>query len=136
MHATLFDSLRQFGRDMVVSPAEVILDVNDPPQGAYLVASGRVRLTLVNDEGKALWSRMVGQGAILGLASALGNESHVFRAVAIEPTEMAFIERDRLAKLVRDNPAIGTEILALLSSELTDVRRKWSMLARTGKRKS
>jgi CRP-like cAMP-binding protein len=95
-----------------------------------------VRLSLVNDEGKPLWSRMVGRGAILGLASAIGNEPQVFRAVAIEPTEMAFIERDRLAKLVRENPAIGTEIVAFLSAELTDVRRKWSMLARTGKRNS
>jgi CRP-like cAMP-binding protein len=112
--------------------------VNDPPQGAYLVASGRVHLALLDDEGNALWSRMVGQGAILGLASALGNEPQVFRAVAIEPTEMAFIERDRLAKLVRDNPAIGTEIVAFLkrringrAAQVANVAEGWQEVVRS-----
>jgi CRP-like cAMP-binding protein len=127
-HTTLFDSLRQFGREMVAAPTEVILDANEPPQGAYLVTGGRVCVSLVTDGGLPVWSRIVGEGAILGITSALADELQTYRAVAVDTTEMAFIERDKLAKLVLDNSAIGIEILAFLSAEVSEVRRKWAML--------
>jgi CRP-like cAMP-binding protein len=136
MAASAFDHLRQFGSHMVAPPRAVILDVHEPAQGAYLVTSGRVRLSLVNDDGTPLWSRIVGAGAILGLPSAIADEPQSMRAEAIQPTELTFIEREKLAKLVKDNPAIGSEIVALLSAEVSDVRRKWSMLAGVRRRRS
>ena len=126
-----FDSLREFGTQMIAPPHSVILDVNEPSEGAYLVTSGRVRLSLVNEDGAPLWSRTVGEGAILGLPSAIAHEPQVLKAEAIQPTELIFIERDKLSKLVKDNPDFGTEILALLSAEVREVRRKWTMLKGT-----
>jgi CRP-like cAMP-binding protein len=111
----------------------VILDANEPPQGTYLVTSGQVCISLVNDSGAPVWSRTVGQGAILGIASAIANEPQTFRAVAIDTTKTSFIEREKLTKLVLDNSRIGIEILAFLSAEVTEARRKWSMLLGTGK---
>ena len=126
-----FDSLREFGTHMIAPARCVILEVNERSEGAYLVTSGRVRLSLVNEDGTPLWSRTVGEGAILGLPSAIAHEPQVLKAEAIQPTELTFIERDKLSKLVKDNPQIGTEILALLSAEVREVRRKWTMLKGT-----
>jgi CRP-like cAMP-binding protein len=133
MYATLFDNLRQFGRELVAAPDEVIIEANEPPQGAYLVMSGQVCLSLVNGSGAPVWSRTVGQGAILGIASAIGNDPQPFRAVAVDTSEMSFIERKKLAKLVLDNPTIGIEVLTFLSAEVIEAQRKWSMLLSTGK---
>jgi len=126
-----FDGLREFGTKMIAPPRSVILNVNEPSEGAYLVTSGRVRLSLVNEDGIPLWSRTVGEGAILGLPSAIAHEPQVWKAEAIQPTQLTFIEREKLSKLVKDNPQIGTEILALLSAEVREVRRKWTMLKGT-----
>jgi CRP/FNR family transcriptional regulator, cyclic AMP receptor protein len=136
MATNTFEHLRQFGRLMIAPPRSVILDANVPSEGAYLVTSGRVRLSLLNEDGTSLWSRTVGEGAILGLPSAIAREPQSIKAEALQPTELAFIEREKLAKLVKDNPAIGSEVVALLSAELVEVRRKWSMFAGAGKRKS
>ena len=136
MATNAFEHLRQFGRLMVAPPRSVILDVDVPCEGAYLVTSGSVRLSLLSDVGTSLWSRTVGEGAILGLPSAIAREPQRMKAEAIQPTELTFIEREKLAKLVKDNSVIGAEVVAQLSAELADVRRKWSMLAGVGKRKS
>jgi len=128
---TAFEVLREFGTQMIAPPCSVILDVNESSEGAYLVTSGSVRLSLVNTDGVPLWSKTVGEGAMLGLPSAIADEPQVLKAEAIQPTELTFIERAKLLKLLKDNPQIGTEILALLSAEVREVRRKWTMLKGT-----
>lgn len=129
MRPAVFHQLQQFGCPLNAPSQSVVLEIGEPSQGAYLVISGRVRLSLPDDYGAALWSRTAGEGVILGLSSAIANDVQCLKAVAMEPTTLAFVEGEKLRKLVRDNPVIGAEILELLSAEVTELHRKWSMLA-------
>lgn len=129
MSAMRFEQLREFGRPMCAPKYSVILDAGEPAQGAYLVTGGLVRLSLLDEDGTPLWSRVLGEGTILGLPSAIAGEIHSMKAEAIEPTEMTFLERDKLAKLVKDNPEFASEIVEVLCAELHELRRRWSMLA-------
>jgi CRP-like cAMP-binding protein len=75
-----------------------------------------------------VWSQVVGKGAILGVASAIAKSVQTFRAVALEPTALSYIPRDKLSKLVLDNTAVGTELIALISAEQAGMQKVWSRL--------
>ena len=124
-----FEHLREFGRPMCAPRYSVILDAGEPSEGAYLVTSGRVRLSLPDGDGTPLWSRVLGEGTILGLPSAIAGELQSLKAEAIEPTELTFLESHKLTKLVKDNPEFASEILEALSVEVRELHRKWSRLA-------
>lgn len=128
-NSTLFGYLQQFGREMVAAPGDIIFDIDEPAHGAYLVKSGNVCLSLLNLKGVPLWSQAVGEGAILGMASTMGKTSQVFRAVAMERTEMAYISRERLVKLMRDNLGAGLKIIEFLSQEESGMKAVWSRLS-------
>ncbi len=129
MATARFEHLREFGRPMCAPRHAVILDAGETSEGAYLVTSGRVRLSLPDEDGTPLWSRVLGKGAILGLPSAIAGELQSLKAEAIEPTGLTFVESHKLAKLVKDNPEFASEILEALSVELRELHRRWSMLA-------
>ena len=67
-------------------------------------------------------------GAVLALSSAIANERQVLSATTLDEAQMAFIPREKLGKLMQDHPAIGHELVRLLSEEVNDARRKLAML--------
>lgn len=129
MSAARFEQLREFGCPMCAPRFSVILDAGEPSEGAYLVTSGRVLLSLLDEDGTPLWSRVLGEGTILGLPSAIVGELQGLKAEAMEPTELTFLERHKLAKLVKDNPQFAVEVVEALGAELRDLNSRWSMLA-------
>jgi hypothetical protein len=56
MGSALADRLREFACEMHVAPGELILNDDAPAQGAYIIDAGTVCISLVNDEGVAVWS--------------------------------------------------------------------------------
>ncbi len=120
--------LKEFGLEMHVAPGELILNDDSPAHGAYIVNSGKVCTSLVNDEGVPVWSQTKGADAIIGLASAIAKSTHTFRVIALEPTVVSYIASEKLSKLTLDNPAIASELLALLCREEDEMRSQWARL--------
>lgn len=127
-NTNLAKTLAAYGQAMQVPKAEVIFDAGEIADGVYIIKSGQVHVLLPNDRGIPVWSRNVAEGAILGLPSAVGKYSHCVRAIAVESTELVYVSADTLAELIRNTPTLGTQVLALISEELGDLRRKAKML--------
>ena len=122
----IIEKLRQHAREMVAPADALILKEGENPQGAYLILCGNVLLTVPNSQGTSVWTRTVGEGTILGLASALVNHRQCLRATALEPTRMAFVECGTLARLVERDPHVAAELVALVATELSDTMGTWS----------
>src|SRR5690242_9879244 len=132
-NSVLAAALSAFGDAMLIPEAAVVFDCGEVGDGAYVVVSGTVDVVMLNMEGTPLWSRKVGPDGILGLPAAIGGYEHCLRAVVGDSAELVFVPANKLAKLVRDNLLIGTEVLRVMSEEVSIVRQKIAMFGgRTG----
>lgn len=122
------ERLEAVGQPVTRPSGAVLFDQGQPGEGAYVLKSGNTRLSLWDNEGVPLWSRIVKPGAILGLPSTLGHTSYSLRATAVEPVELVFVPQPKLEELMRQDTTVGTALLRIVSEELIDLRRKLSLL--------
>jgi CRP-like cAMP-binding protein len=61
----------------------------DPPDSAFLVVSGRVKCTLMNEEGREVVLYVVRPGGLLGLIAALDGRPQPANAITAEPSRLA-----------------------------------------------
>jgi CRP-like cAMP-binding protein len=66
--------------------------------------------------------RVAQPGSVLGLPGVLSNKPYSLTARAVQPTELGFIRAEKLVALIRENPALGLQVLQLLSEEVRAAR--------------
>ncbi len=122
--STIAIELALHGKALNAPSGAVIFNVGEPAEGVYIVRSGLVDVQLLSSSGLPVWSRCMGENAILGLPAAIGGYPHHIRAVARETSELIFVRRETLTQLVEHDTRIGARVLELISEELRDLRRK------------
>jgi len=70
-------------------------------RGVYLICQGKVKLMTTNREGKTLIMKIAGAGEVLGLHSVVSNVPHELTVETLQPTQLAFINRDDFLRLIR-----------------------------------
>jgi CRP/FNR family transcriptional regulator, cyclic AMP receptor protein len=122
------ERLEAVGRPVSHRDGAVLFDQGQPGEGAYVLKSGSTRLSLLDNAGTPVWSRVVKSGSILGLPSTLGHTSYSLRATAVGQVEVVFVSQPKLEELMRQDTTVGTALLKVVSEELVDLRRKLSLL--------
>jgi CRP/FNR family transcriptional regulator, cyclic AMP receptor protein len=69
----------------------------DPPDSAFLVVSGRVKCTLMNEEGREVVLYVVRPGGMLGLIAALDGGSQPANAITAVPSRLARFSVDEFS---------------------------------------
>ena len=126
--SALATALAFHGQAMRVPKSAVIFEAGETADGIYIVRSGRVEVRLLNPHEIPVWSHIVPDSGILGLPAAIGRHAHHIRAVACDNSELIFVDAGTLSDVIRDDPKLGTQVLMLISEELSDLRRKAAML--------
>jgi CRP-like cAMP-binding protein len=108
---------------------ETLFREGEEPQGVYVLHSGTVHLLFAARNGSAKPLREVQPGQILGLSCVVTRRHHDCTAVAAEPCEAAFIERDDFLRTLDDSPAVWFSVLRVLSSEVSAVYDDMRVLA-------
>jgi CRP-like cAMP-binding protein len=86
----------------------------------FLVCEGRVRLSVMNEEGRELSVRHAAEGALLGEIAVMDGGPRTADAVAISPTRLFAMTRLRLQAHAAAFPALAQAIIALLCQRLRD----------------
>jgi CRP-like cAMP-binding protein len=89
-----------------------------PATGIYLVESGAVRVLLSNAQSKKQLLEIAGPGAMFGLSETLSGEKYRTTVEADDETTAAFITREKLLGLLRDNGEFCMEVLRVLIADL------------------
>lgn len=99
-------------------PSAAILFVEgQPPRGAYLLGSGRVKLAMSSAEGKSIILHVAGPGELLGLSSAISGQSHEISAETLEPCQVNFIRRGDFCRLLQEEPEFSLKVIEQLSRD-------------------
>lgn len=104
--------VRRFGR------GEVILHRGDPSPGIFIIASGKVRVSLVSEDGKEVTLVIIGSGEVLGEISLLDGGACSADATVQEDCVTLAIERSQFHRLLRLNSELCLHLLAMLSRRL------------------
>ncbi len=95
-----------------------IYRTGDPGGRAYVMVSGLVRVTTVDDDQQEVVIHEPAAGEFFGLASMLEGTPHQTAAIALEESVCLEVERNDIAVLVHRKPDAGMDILTALSCQL------------------
>ena len=84
----------------------------------FIVMSGTVKITRVNDEGKEVILSLLGPGEIFGEMAILDGEARSANALAQEHCELIAIQRSEFLRLLRRNFKISFALMGELAKRL------------------
>jgi len=99
------------------APRQRIYKIGDPGGAAYVMVSGRVRVTTVDQDHQEVVIDEPGHGEFFGFASMLEQTPHQTAAIAIEETVCVEVDRNDIAVLLQRKPLAGMDMLAVLGRQ-------------------
>jgi len=101
------------------SPRQRIYKMGDPTGPAYVMVSGLVRVTTVDQDHQEVLVDEPGHGEFFGFASMLEQTPHQTTAIAVEDTVCVEVDRNDIAILLQRKPLAGMDMLTVLGRRFT-----------------
>jgi CRP/FNR family cyclic AMP-dependent transcriptional regulator len=122
----IFQSLQQADIDLILARATVrrvargspILRRGDPNSGMVVVMSGRVRVSVISEDGKEVTLSVLGQSEVLGEMSLLDGDSSSADVTAQEDCVLMVIDRGQFLNLLGQNSGLCLHLMAVLTRRL------------------
>ena len=100
------------------SPRQRIYKIGDPGMHAYILISGNVQVTTVDEDHQEVVVDQPGHGQFFGFASMLEQTPHQTNAIALEESICVEISRDDIATLLQRKPMAGMDMLTVLGQHI------------------
>ncbi|MGE0885349.1 MAG: Crp/Fnr family transcriptional regulator [Blastocatellales bacterium] len=98
------------------------------PRGVFIICSGRAKLSIGSNKGKALM-RVAEAGDVLGLGATLTGQPYEASAEMIHGGQVNFIRRDSFLNLMKESTEAGICVAEHLSREYFNVHEQVKTLA-------
>lgn len=85
---------------------------------AYVIASGRVRVTTLDEDQQEVIVDETSPGEFFGFASMIERTSHQTSAVALEESVCIEVDRDDITALIERKPHAGMDLLTVLGRQI------------------
>jgi len=96
---------------------ERIYKMGEPGEHAYVMISGKIRVSTVDEDHQEVVVDEPSKGDFFGFASMLEQTPHQTTAIALEDTVCLEISRDDIAVLLQRKPHAGMDLLATLGRQ-------------------
>jgi CRP/FNR family transcriptional regulator, cyclic AMP receptor protein len=101
----------------VFAARQRIYKIGDPGMHAYIMLSGSVQVSTVDEDHQEVVVDEPGHGEFFGFASMLEQTPHQTSAIAIEKTTCVEVSRDDIATLLQRKPMAGMDMLTVLGHQ-------------------
>ena len=99
------------------APRQRIYKMGDPGGRAYVVVSGMVRVTTIDEDHQEVVVDEPSAGEFFGFASMLDDTAHESGAIAVEETVCIEVDRHDIAVLLQRKPMAGMDMLSVLGRQ-------------------
>ena len=99
------------------APRQRIYKIGDPGTHAYVVVSGAVRVTTIDEDQQEVVVDQPARGEFFGFASMLEQTPHQTGAIAIEETVCVEVDRADIFVLLERKPHAGMDMLTVLGKQ-------------------
>jgi uncharacterized membrane protein len=101
----------------VFAARQRIYKIGDPGMQAYIMLSGSVQVSTVDEDHQEVVVDEPGHGEFFGFASMLEQTPHQTSALAVEKTTCVEVSRDDIATLLQRKPMAGMDMLTVLGHQ-------------------
>ena len=101
----------------IFAPRQRIYKIGSPAERAYVLISGSVRVTTVDDDNQEVVVDQPGPGEFFGFASMLERTPHQTEATAETETTCVEVSPDDILELIRRKPHAGMDMLGVLGRQ-------------------
>jgi CRP/FNR family transcriptional regulator, cyclic AMP receptor protein len=105
------------------APRQRIWKIGDPSGQAYVMVSGVVRVTTVDEDQQEVVIDQPAAGEFFGFASMLDQTPHASNAQAVEETVCLEVDRHDISVLLERKPHAGMDMLAVLGRQFHAAQR-------------
>ena len=102
--------ISSFIKSLVINPF-ILLETISFIEPLFIVKTGTIKITRVNDEGKEVILALLGPGEIFGELAILDGEARSANALAQENCELVAIQRSEFLNLLRRNFKISFALM-------------------------
>jgi len=99
------------------APRQRIYKIGDPGGRAYVLVSGKVRVTTVDQDQQEVVVDEPACGEFFGFASMLDQTAHQTGSYAVEESVCLEVDRDDIAVLIERKPHAGMDMLSVLGRQ-------------------
>jgi CRP/FNR family cyclic AMP-dependent transcriptional regulator len=100
------------------SPRQRIYRIGDPGGRAYVLMSGTVRVTTVDEDQQDVIVDEPASGDLFGFASMLDQSPHQTNAVAVDEATCVEVDRDDIETLIQRRPHAAMDMLTVLGRQI------------------
>jgi CRP-like cAMP-binding protein len=118
LHRKYYEELTMIVVDQVFKRGESIFSEDDEATGFYVVISGRVKVFKLSPEGKEQILHIIGPGEPFGEVAVFTGKRFPASAETLEETRVFFFPRASFVELIRKDPSLALNMLAVLSQRL------------------
>jgi uncharacterized membrane protein len=105
------------------APRQRIYRIGDSGKNAYIMISGAVQVTTVDEDHQEVLVDEPQHGEIFGFASMLEQTPHQTNALAVEETVCVEVSRDDIVTLLERKPQAGMDLLTMASRQFHAAQR-------------
>src|SRR5438874_935138 len=99
------------------APRQRIWKIGDPGGRAYVMVSGSVRITTVDQDNQEVVVDQPAEGEFFGFASMLEQTAHQTEAIAVDETVCLEVDRHDISVLLERKPLAGMDMLTVLGRQ-------------------
>jgi uncharacterized membrane protein len=111
------------------APRQRIYKMGEPSAHAFIMVSGSVEVTTIDEDNQVVLLDMPIHGEVFGFASMLAQTPHQTDATAIEATECIEVDLNDIAVLLRKKPDAGLDLMSALGKQFHATERLIRMRA-------
>jgi CRP/FNR family transcriptional regulator, cyclic AMP receptor protein len=102
---------------------------NEQGDSLFLIVSGRIKVTILGDDGREVILSTLGPGDFFGEMALLDNEPRSATAIAIIETELLSLSRSDFESFMTRNPSMSIALIRVLTARLRHANHQISTLA-------
>lgn len=110
--------LRNLLRVRDVSSGTALFRAGDDGDAMYLIESGRVSITITDEDGKEIILAELAQGDFFGEMAIIDGKQRSAAATISETARLAVLSREDFLNFIHDNPRVALEMLSATFSRL------------------
>jgi len=109
--------LTKFGQGMTTAgyqKDQKIFSQGEPAEAIFYIQKGKIKLTVLSDQGKEAVIAILGEGDFLGEGCLAGQALRMSTSVALSECSIVRLQKSATVRVLRDEPAFAERFLAYL----------------------
>jgi CRP-like cAMP-binding protein len=112
----------------VFKKGECIYVPDDLSDRIFFIIDGRIKISVMNDEGKEITKAILGRGEVFGELALLGETRRHDIATALEDTSTCAVTLDELRSLMRERSELNLFFMKIFGSRQLEMERRLESL--------